>query len=223
MAVREDEVRRLGRPADSDSAETRLRVLNEARILFAQDGLSNTTNKALADAAGLTPTAIYHYFSSKSDLYLEVCRDVIDRVSAMFAAASNADETLIGRIDALFIEVSRVSEDDPSVSAFIMGMSDEARRHPEIRDDVVSLQSSLTLALRHMIESSTDQDTLLAGSSVAAFADMLLAALGGFARLRVNTHGAARPRAAAEVLLQLMHRAAQSKTRRTPAPGANSQ
>lgn len=208
MALREDEVRRLGRPVDTDSAETRRRVLNEARILFARDGLSNTTNKALADAAGLTPTAIYHYFSSKSELYVEVCRDVIERVTAMFDAATNSSATLMGRIDQLFAEVGRVSEDDPSVSAFIMSMSDEARRHPDIQDAVVTLQATLSSTLRSMIETSTERDGLLGSSSPAALADMLLASLGGFARLRVNTHSPGRPRAAAEMLLGLMHRAA---------------
>jgi AcrR family transcriptional regulator len=207
VALREDEVRRLGRPADADSAATRLKVLNEARVLFARDGLSNTTNRALADAAGLSPTAIYHYFSSKSELYEEVCRDVIDRVVDMFITAASSSDSLVTRLDSLFTQIGNINSNDPSVSAFIMGMSDEARRHPEIRDVAVSLQTKMATTLLEMIESAPDRDTLLRGASSSALADMLLASLGGFARLRVNTNDAGRPRAAAELLLRMMHHA----------------
>ncbi len=210
MALREEEVRRLGRPTDADSAATRRRVLNEARILFARDGMSNTTNKALADAAGLTPTAIYHYFSSKSDLYEEVCRDVIDQVVGMFTAAAESSDSLLERLDALFSHIGQINANDPSMSAFIMGMSDEARRHPEIRDVAVSLQTEMATTLLHLIETASDRDALLRGASPSAFADMLFSTLGGFARLRVNTKDAARPRAAAELLLRMMHHAAGS-------------
>lgn len=210
MALREEEVRRLGRPADADSAATRRRVLNEARILFARDGMSNTTNKALADAAGITPTAIYHYFSSKSELYVEVCRDVIDHIVGMFTTAAESSESLVARLDSLFTQIGRINSNDPSMSAFIMGMSDEARRHPEIREVAVSLQTEMATTLLRMIETASDRDTLLRGASPSALADMLLAALGGFARLRVNANDAARPRAAAELLLRMMHHSTRS-------------
>ena len=46
--------RRLGRPPDSSSAETRGRILDVARGCFAEFGFEATTNKTIASAAGVT-------------------------------------------------------------------------------------------------------------------------------------------------------------------------
>lgn len=215
MSLREEEVRRLGRPTDTDSAATRQRVLEAARILFARDGLAATTNKALADAANLTPTAIYHYFTSKSDLYLAVCRDVIEQVTDIFASAAASSTSLTDRIDVLVDRIGRVNANDPSFAAFIMSMSDEARRNADVRDAVTSLQRRLSTMLVRLIDTSSDKEVLLCGSSSVALADMLLSTIGGFARLRVNTRSATRPREAAELLLRMMRRASHAQEEST--------
>ena len=61
--------RRLGRPPDTSSEETRRRILESARLCFAANGYEATSNRQLADSAGLTTGAIYHYFGSKRDLF----------------------------------------------------------------------------------------------------------------------------------------------------------
>ena len=68
--------RRLGRPSQGDAAETRQRILDEARRAFTTRGYDNTTNREIADGAGITAAAIYHYFPSKVDLYVAVFSSV---------------------------------------------------------------------------------------------------------------------------------------------------
>jgi AcrR family transcriptional regulator len=56
--------RRLGRPRDAEPGATRDRILHAARHSFAELGYMATTNKVLADEAGVTTGAIYHYFEA---------------------------------------------------------------------------------------------------------------------------------------------------------------
>ncbi|MFM8957708.1 MAG: helix-turn-helix domain-containing protein [Actinomycetota bacterium] len=58
--------RRLGRPCQGDAGETRLRILREARNAFTTRGYDNTTNREIAQGAGITAAAIYHYFPQRT-------------------------------------------------------------------------------------------------------------------------------------------------------------
>src|SRR5207245_110662 len=67
--------RRPGRPPGATSDATRARIVRAARVCFARTGYANTTNKDIADHAGITAAAIYQYFDSKTALYVETARD----------------------------------------------------------------------------------------------------------------------------------------------------
>lgn len=54
------------------AAETREALLRAARISFANQGFAGTSVVAVATAAGTTKGALFHYFSSKEALFLEV-------------------------------------------------------------------------------------------------------------------------------------------------------
>jgi AcrR family transcriptional regulator len=57
-------VRRAGRPAASESGETRARILRAVREAFAAGGYRRASNQAIAAAAGVTPNALYHQIDS---------------------------------------------------------------------------------------------------------------------------------------------------------------
>lgn len=54
------------------AAETREALLRAARKSFAEQGFAATSVAAVAAAAGTTKGALFHYFSSKEDLFLAV-------------------------------------------------------------------------------------------------------------------------------------------------------
>lgn len=124
---------RLGRPRDSRSEETRDRLLDVARRLFAVGGYDGTTNKELADAAGLTTGAIYHYFESKQDLYMAVHAAVQDRVYRRFRdAAAQAGETCAAKLLAVLDEAHALNNEDPSLATFLVTARTDLPRHPEL-------------------------------------------------------------------------------------------
>src|SRR5919202_4998419 len=53
--------------------ETRERILDAAREMFAAQGVEAVTMRAIADRIEYTPTAIYHHFRDKQALISELC------------------------------------------------------------------------------------------------------------------------------------------------------
>lgn len=54
-------------------ADTRTKILEAARRVFASNGYEGTTLDQVANDAGMTKGAVYWHFSSKSDLFLALC------------------------------------------------------------------------------------------------------------------------------------------------------
>jgi len=65
---------------------TLARVLSEARLAFSKNGLAGTRIDDIARAAGVTKQLIYHYFSSKEDLFSSVLDESVQDVLAEFLA-----------------------------------------------------------------------------------------------------------------------------------------
>jgi AcrR family transcriptional regulator len=68
--------KRPGRPAGS--SDTRERILDNARVLFARNGISNTSIRAVAAAAGVDSALVHHYFGTKEKLFAAAVRIPID-------------------------------------------------------------------------------------------------------------------------------------------------
>jgi AcrR family transcriptional regulator len=58
--------------------DNRRRIARAARRLIGQGGFREATVSAVAQAAGLSTGAIYRYFPSKADLFVEVLNDAVD-------------------------------------------------------------------------------------------------------------------------------------------------
>jgi AcrR family transcriptional regulator len=56
-----------------EKAATRRLILEAARSMFAREGYDSTTMRGIADKIGYTATAIYHHFTDKHALMLELC------------------------------------------------------------------------------------------------------------------------------------------------------
>lgn len=68
--------KRRGRPAGSSN--TRQRILTSARELFARNGISNTSIRAVAAAAGVDSALVHHYFGTKEQLFAAAVQIPID-------------------------------------------------------------------------------------------------------------------------------------------------
>ncbi len=68
--------KRPGRPAGN--SDTRDRILANARVLFARNGIANTSIRAVAAAAGVDSALVHHYFGTKENLFAAAVRVPID-------------------------------------------------------------------------------------------------------------------------------------------------
>jgi AcrR family transcriptional regulator len=111
---------------------TQRRILDSARASFARLGYEATTNRSLADDAGITSGALYHYFGSKLDLYVAVHEDVQNHIYDRFNAAVATADTFIGKLEAVLDVAHVMNEEDPTLAQFVGAVRIDARRHPEL-------------------------------------------------------------------------------------------
>ncbi len=128
--------KRLGRPPDSDSADTRQRILDAARVAFATHGYEVATNRSLASAAGITSGALYHYFESKLDLYVEIYSDVQTLISERFEQAIETKETFTESLHAVLDESHALNIEDRTLAQFLGAVRVDRRRHIEVDEAI---------------------------------------------------------------------------------------
>lgn len=123
-----------GRPSNSCTADTVADMLVAARKQFAAQGYAATSNRTVANAAGLAHTAIYNHFGSKAQLFTAVFLDVQDRLifELQRSAARTPDEPAFP--GALLDAIEELRAADPTYVEFLASMYVEVRRHPELRN-----------------------------------------------------------------------------------------
>lgn len=75
---------RVGRPPGDEVAqgERRADILRTAMAMFTERGYAAISLGQIADAVGVTKSALYNHFRSKESLYTEVVCDLLDRIAA---------------------------------------------------------------------------------------------------------------------------------------------
>lgn len=134
--VPRESAKRLGRPPDTDSADTRRMILRIARETFSVLGYEVATNREIASRSGVTPGALYHYFGSKMDLYLAVHEYTQDLVYSRFSEAIVGRHTFVDQFTAVLDVAHEMNRTDHSVARFLGAVRVDVRRHPEMRVSV---------------------------------------------------------------------------------------
>ncbi len=109
-----------------------------ARRCFAELGFEATTNRSLAEEAGITTGAIYHYFGSKLDIYTAVFDDVRRRVYDELEAAAALGVTFVDQLESMLERAHELNREDPTLATFLGAARVDARRHPEIAGALMS-------------------------------------------------------------------------------------
>ncbi|HEX9684121.1 MAG TPA: TetR/AcrR family transcriptional regulator [Acidimicrobiales bacterium] len=204
--MRIKQTKRLGRPPDSTSDETRERLLHAARECFASYGFQKTTNRDIADAAGITTGAIYHYFDSKQELFKAVTAEVSEVVMQEFLGAVQGEERFAPRFAALLDSAARLHERDPSIAQFTVTSPIEMQRHPELGMPGDDGSQSIPRFFRSLVQEAVDRSELPESLEVDDMANMVLSLTLGLAYYTVltgSTDGLRSAMRAAEELVAL--------------------
>ncbi len=124
--------RRRGRPPNTPSDRTAAAIVASARREFAAHGYAGTSNRSIAEAAGLTHTAIYNHFTSKAGLFTAVFVEAQDLLIDELERAAAARPSGPHLPDVLLDAVVVLRAKDPSYVDFLASMYVEVRRHPEL-------------------------------------------------------------------------------------------
>jgi AcrR family transcriptional regulator len=171
----------LGRPRDVDSAETRNALLEGARRIFARDGYEATTNRSIAAEVGITTGAIYHYFPSKAELYAAVYAQVQDVVYDRFEEAVLEKGTLTERFGRALRAAVDLNRDDSSLAGFVVTVSTESQRHPELFDLLSSMRSRSAAFINRLVADAAANGEFAEGVEPKAVEDLLSAVMSGLA------------------------------------------
>ena len=195
--------RKLGRPADTDSTDTRERIISCACERFAAEGFEGTTNKDIAETAGVSSAALYHYFPSKADLYVVVCESLTEEFIKVFLRVSAHSVNLDARLIALLHEIEILGRESPSTIGFITGISAVVRKYPEVSKGAEAFGKEFRKLVILMISSSSESEKVLRGATVQNFADLVSVVLAGLGRLSING-GQNRHLGAADAFVRLL-------------------
>ena len=193
---------RLGRPPASDSAETRKRILMAGRLCFGRLGYSSTTNRHIAEAAGITTGAIYHYFPSKQELFAATYREVHNIVFEAFSAAAAGQATLMAKMTAFLDCAVELHAADPSLAAFASVSPLEVRRHPELQEVLGSELVGAYPFFRQLVADNVHE--LAPGVDPDAVVNFLVAAALGLAQFAAVSDSVETHRRATQPFKQLI-------------------
>lgn len=111
--------RRTGRrPGKQD---TRTAILEAARQIFAEQGYDGSSVRRIATAAGVDPALIYHYFSTKEQLFLAVVQPPIDPATLLPQIFEGGADGVPERLLHTFLGVFDNPVSGPAMRSFIRG------------------------------------------------------------------------------------------------------
>jgi TetR/AcrR family transcriptional regulator len=102
-----------------DPQRTRAKILRAATVVFAAKGPDATRVDEIAARAGVNKRMLYHYFGSKTNLYLSVLAETYDRLSQISAEVIEKAKDVRGLLNGFFLEYSSFLQQNPEFIALM--------------------------------------------------------------------------------------------------------
>lgn len=138
--------------SDTQQQERRARILDAAEHCFARNGFHRTTMQDICKEAGVSPGALYIWFSSKESLIAGIAARNRDEVLASFAALADADDFAAGV--AQVFETCILSQ-PPEKSALCLEIGAEATRNPAVAETLARFDETVCAALTDLLEKAS--------------------------------------------------------------------
>ena len=105
---------------DNGISDTRIYILEKVTPLFAAQGCNGVSMRELSKAVGLSAAAIYHHFSDKKTLYLEVMKYAFLEKTTLINPSLSEDSTALVRLEEFIEGFAQLLADDPSFRALVL-------------------------------------------------------------------------------------------------------
>jgi TetR/AcrR family transcriptional regulator, repressor for uid operon len=110
-------------------------------MCFGEQGFDKTTNTDIAQRAGISAPAIYHYFDSKPALFVAVLEREAERTLTSWREAAASADTVLEKLAAILDFGVRATAEGRHRAQFAASVVSEIFRHPEFDAAVASLPS----------------------------------------------------------------------------------
>ena len=160
---------------NSDSVETRNRILRASRQVVNERGYQAATFQAIAVAAGLSRPTLHYYFASREEIYQSLVIEA-GAVVAELVDRAQRPPTLAAQFAALVEAVREADSRDRSQIAFIVSARLESARNPELRPYA---STGLRDCLVALVSAAHARGELAEDVAVATVVDVLYAMLLG--------------------------------------------
>ena len=167
-----------GRPKGATSEETHTRIVASARRIFAEHGYANTQNRRIAEAADVTTSTLYHYFTSKLDLYVSVFRASERELAETYTIASR-EVGIAAQLDAMFAGSLVLHARDESLLVFLAGTAREMRSHQDLARAIANCPVQTDKILREMLGAAITRGELAKETDVDAIVSLVFALTSG--------------------------------------------
>ena len=99
------------------------RILRTAAVLFAERGFHKTDVAEIANRAGVAKGSLYNYFSSKDDLYINVCRDGLERSRTRVFKDIDPDLDIFEHVRQVFTRGAAFAREHPEYVRLYLNVS----------------------------------------------------------------------------------------------------
>ena len=137
-----------------------------ARECFSQFGYAKTTNKDIAERAGITTGAIYHYFVSKQALFVAVVEEVQRVIFDELRDAVAGQPDLAAQVRALLDRSVDLHARDPWLARFISIEPVELTRHEELKGLMSTGQAAVFHFFLGLAQAAGAHDAALLSASI---------------------------------------------------------
>jgi AcrR family transcriptional regulator len=181
-----DEAEDRSGPRSRKGERTRARLLEAAKHVFEERGFLEARISDIAERAGLSHGAFYHYFDSKEQVFREVAKAVDDRLSEPMESVILAPGSHAAPRERIFTAIHRHLERYQEEARIMRVIEEVARYDEEVfgvraaagarhRDEIAG--SIRRMQRRRIVDAKLDADIAAAalGSMVERFAEMWLA------------------------------------------------
>lgn len=156
------EFRRFVYAVNMARPETATRILNAARALFQREGADSVSMRRVADAAGITPTAIYRHFRNREALLERISDDSFDEIARHWDAHRQARDPVARLLATQQIYLDYALAYPHLFDHAFLARRRNARRFPE---DFIAAQSPTANVMHEAVLEAQASGQLRAGDA----------------------------------------------------------
>ncbi|MBN2075349.1 MAG: TetR/AcrR family transcriptional regulator [Dehalococcoidales bacterium] len=155
-------------------------IINAAVACFSRKGFHQTTMKDICEEAGLSPGAVYNYFSGKEDIVTRCAEISLQRNIEIFASASGKG-TVEAFKDVLQMLFSLVKQENiDQAFSFDLELWAESTRNQKVRKALRKNEEGNLKVLTEMVVAGQQQGIFNPDIDALSFASLLFSMFVGF-------------------------------------------